>query len=147
MFYCLHLYLSPFLPPFLPFHILHESGELKPTLLKLKTMTTGNGIPLRIVQNIAVGDYMTFGLLLLQDENGDKVETIKKIHMYDGKESIITEILRRWLTIMSPTCTYEHLIECLRQSGFDSLALDIFETVTEGTVLEALSGHFCIGYV
>ena len=45
----------------------------KPTLLELKTMKGADGKPLRIVQTIAAGDYMTFGMCLLQDENGDEV--------------------------------------------------------------------------
>ena len=41
-----------------------------PTLLALKTMKGADGKPLKIVQTIAAHDYTTFGMYLLQDENG-----------------------------------------------------------------------------
>ena len=51
------------------------------TLLKLKTMK-----PLKIVQKIAAHDYTTFGMCLLQDENGEEVDLIEKDHISKGAE-------------------------------------------------------------
>ena len=51
-----------------------------PTLLKLKTMKGADGKPLKIVQKIAAHDYTTFGMCLLQDENGEEVDIIEKDH-------------------------------------------------------------------
>ena len=84
-----------------------------------------NGEPLDIVQKIAAGDYMTFGIYLLQDENGDEVELIKKDHKQNGAESVTQAILRKWLISGGPTCTYHHLIECLRDSDLGALAEEI----------------------
>ena len=101
------------------------STGITPTLLKLKTMIGTNGEPLDIVQKIAAGDYMTFGMCLLQDENGDEVELIKKNHKQDGAESVTQEIIKRWVTSDAPTRTYHHMIACLRMSRLGTLADDI----------------------
>ena len=91
-----------------------------PTLLKLKTMKGADGKPLKIVQKIAAHDYTTFGMYLLQDENGEEVDIIEKDHK--GAERVTKEILKKWLTSDAPTRTYQHLIECLRQSELGALA-------------------------
>ena len=91
-----------------------------PTLLKLKTLKGADGKPLKIVQKIAAHDYTTFGMYLLQDENGEEVDIIEKDHK--GAERVTKEILKKWLTSDAPTRTYQHLIECLRQSELGALA-------------------------
>ena len=73
-------------------------------------MKGADGKPLRIVQTIAAGDYMTFGMYLLQDENGDEVELIEKDHVSKGAAGITQAILKKWLKIDAPTRTYQHLI-------------------------------------
>ena len=88
-------------------------------------MIGANGEPLDVVQKISAGDYMTFGMCLLQDENGDAVDLIKKNHKQDGAESVTQEIMKSWLTSDAPTRTYEHMIECLRMSKLGALADDI----------------------
>ena len=93
-----------------------------PTLLKLKTMKRADGKPLKIVQTVAAHDYATFGMCLLQDENGEEVALLKKNHIHDGAESVTEAILQKWLTSGAPTRTYQHLIECLRQSELGALA-------------------------
>ena len=93
-----------------------------PTLLKLKMMKGADGKPLKIVQKIAAHDYATFGMCLLQDENGEEVALLKKNHIHDGAESVTEAILQKWLTSDAPTRTYQHLIECLRQSELGALA-------------------------
>ena len=84
-----------------------------------------NGEPLDIVQKIAAGDYMTFGMCLLQDENGHAVDLIKENHKQDGAESVTQEIIKVWLTSDAPTRTYDHMIACLRVSKLGALAEDI----------------------
>ena len=97
-------------------------GYAAPTLLKLKTMKGADGKPLKIVQRIASHDYTTFGMCLLQDENGEEVALIEKNHINKGAESVTQAILQKWLTSDAPTRTYQHLIECLRQSELGALA-------------------------
>ena len=100
-----------------------------PTVLKIKTMKGADGKPLNIVQKIAAGDYMTFGMCLLQDENGHEVELIEKNYKQDGVERVTLAILTKWLTSgAAPTRTYQHLIECLRQSELGTLADNIANT-------------------
>ena len=94
-----------------------------PTLLKLKTMKGADGRPLKIVQTIASHDYTTFGMCLLQDENGQEVDLIEKDNMGKGAESVTRAIIQKWLENGDKsTLTYQHLIECLRQSELGALA-------------------------
>ena len=88
-------------------------------------MRGANDEPLNIVQKIAAGDYMTFGMYLLQDKNGDDVDLLKKNHIQDGAESVTEAILKRWLKSGAPTCTYDYMIKCLRESGLGALAINM----------------------
>ena len=93
-------------------------------------MKGADGNPLRIIPRIAAGDYMTFGMCLLQDENGVDVDLLKKTHDKDGPQSITAAIIQKWLTSgAAPTRTYQHLIECIRQSELGPLAEDIANTL------------------
>ena len=86
-------------------------------------MKGADGKPLNIVQEIAAGDYMIFGMCLLQDENGQEVELILRNYKQDGVERVTLAIIIKWLTSgAAPTRTYQHLIECLRQSELGALA-------------------------
>ena len=106
-----------------------------PTLLKLKMMKGADGKPLEIVQKIAAHDYITFGMHLLQDENGSIVDLIERHHISKGVESVTEAILRRWLTSDAPSRTYQHLIECLSQSELGALAEQLITTVEQGMLL------------
>ena len=90
-----------------------------------------DGKPLKIIDMVAAGDYMTFGMCLLQDENGEQVQLIKKDHVTEGAKVITEAILQKWLTSGAPTCTYQHLIECLRQSELGTLAEEIVAEIVE----------------
>ena len=109
----------------------HKPVPEKPTLLKLKKMRGDDGKPMKIIQKIAAHDYSTFGMCLLQDENGEDVALLKKNHIHDGAESVTEAILQKWLTSDAPTRTYQHLIECLRQSELGALAELIVKTIVE----------------
>ena len=106
-----------------------------PTLLKLKTMKGADGKPLKIIPTIAACDYTTFGMCLLQDENGLAVDLLKKNHINDGAEGVTRAILQKWLTSDAPTRTYQHLIECLRQSELGALAERIANATGLGTYI------------
>ena len=123
---------------FLPRCPLTTAYDDSPTILQLMTMKGADGNTLRIIERIAAGDYLTFGMYLLQDENGDQVELVNKNHRQDGTESVTQAIIKKWLTSgAAPTCTYQHLIECLRQSELGALAEDIANT----TAGEGMSKH------
>ena len=86
-------------------------------------MKGADGKPLNVVQKIAAHDYTTFGMHLLQDENGEEVDLIEKNHIIRGAESVTRVIIQKWLKNNdSPTRTYQHLVKCLRQSGLGALA-------------------------
>ena len=93
-------------------------------------MKGADGKPLKIVQKIAAHDYTTFGMCLLQDENGEEVALIEKDNIIRGAEGVTQAILQKWLTSDAPTRTYQHLIECLRQSELGALAELIANTCT-----------------
>ena len=90
-----------------------------------------DGTPLSIIETVAAGDYVTFGMCLLHDENGDEVEIIENDHRHKGAEAITQAIIRKWVKIGAPTCTYEHLIECLNQSKLGALAKHIAENYAQ----------------
>ena len=102
--------------------------DATPTLLKLKTMEGTNG-ELKIMETVAAGDYTTFGMFLLQDENGDDVELIEKNQGHKGAEAVTQAIIKTWLKSDSPTRTYQHLIKCLRLSKLGALAEQIAAVV------------------
>ena len=85
-------------------------------------MKDPSGKPLNIIRRIAVGDYETFGMHLLQDENGLEVKLIEKDNTNKGAESITHDILQKWLTCGHSPRTYQHLIECLKLSEMCALA-------------------------
>ena len=88
-----------------------------------------DGEPLRVNKTIAAGNYKIFGMYLLQDKNGTMVDLIEKDHIIRGAESVTQAILQKWLTSDAPTRTYQHLIECLRQSELGALA-ELIENTT-----------------
>ena len=94
-------------------------------------MKGADGEPLRVIETIAAGNYKKFGMYLLRDKNGTMVDLLKRNHIYDGAESVIEAILQKWLTSDAPTRTYQHLIECLRQSELGALAELIRKTIVE----------------
>ena len=93
------------------------------------------GKPLRVIETIAAGSYQKFGIFLLQDMNGVTVDLIEKDHISKGAESVTKEILKQWLTSDAPTRTYQHLIECLRQSELGALA----ELIANNTTVQGKS--------
>ena len=103
-----------------------------PTLLKLMAMKGVDGKPLRVIETIAADNYKKFGMYLLRDENGAMVNLLKKNHIHDGAESVTEAILEKWLTSGAPIHTYQHLIECLRQSELGALAEQLITTVVQG---------------
>ena len=74
-------------------------------------------------------------MYLLRDDNGAMVDLLKKNHIHDGAESVTEAILQKWLTSDAPTRTYQHLIECLRQSELGALAELIANTTGTNVVL------------
>ena len=95
-----------------------------PTLLELKLMKRKDGKSLEIIQTIAACDYITFGMFLLQDKNGHKVNLIEKTRIQKGPKSVTDAIIFEWLTTAAAP-TYQYFIECLRLSELGALAESI----------------------
>ena len=102
-----------------------------PNVLKLMEMKGTDG--LNVVQRIAASNNVIFGMHLLHDENGRKVDLIKNNNRQDGAEGITLAIIKEWLRDgPEHTRTYDHLMECLRESGLGALADDIAKRTTGG---------------
>ena len=80
-----------------------------------------DGKNLNVIEGIAA-HYVQFGIQLLQDANGTKVEVIKRNHIHEGVEEITRAILRQWLANGGPTCTYSYLIDCIKAVRLETLA-------------------------
>ena len=84
----------------------------RPTLPQLLTMD----LPLR------VGDrFETFGVLLLDDETGDKMAIMREKFMRD-QERVTMEVLREWLAGKGVEVSWESLIATLRKSKLKLMA-------------------------
>ena len=84
----------------------------RPTLPQLLTMD----LPLR------VGDrFETFGVLLLDDETGDKMAVIKE-DCRGKPERVTMEVLREWLAGKGVEVSWESLIATLRKSKLKLMA-------------------------
>ena len=68
-------------------------------------------------------DYSLFGTLLLNDEDGTVIETIKQSNHHDP-EAITREIFRRWF-YSSDMLTWKALVDHLREAKLNTVANDI----------------------
>ena len=83
-----------------------------PQLLRLKT-------PQRVGAN-----YYTFGILLLNDTVGSRVDGFK-LKCLGNPEDITQEILKEWLLGRGLELTWETLIKTLRDSDLSALADEV----------------------
>ena len=92
-----------------------------PTVLKLKRMKGPDG--LGVIETIAAGDYQTFGMVLLNDENGQRIDLITKdLSDIKATETIIKQWLTGTISDTNPyTRTYRHLVVCLKEAGMGAL--------------------------
>ena len=103
----------------------YYTGDNKPTLLDLTRMKGADGKALHVIKTIAAGDFETFGMFLLQDDNKMEVDLIKKSHIQEGPEIVTQKIIQKWLSSDASTLTYQHLIESLKDAGLGALAQKI----------------------
>ena len=90
-----------------------DDGTSRPTLPEL--------LRLKVPQGVGA-NYTTFGVVLLNDELGSRVDAIDNMYCRDG-ERICLKILQEWLEGkgLEPV-TWNTLIQALRDSGLSSLA-------------------------
>ena len=93
-----------------------------PTILTLRKMKGPDGMS--VTNTIAAGDYETFGMFLLKDDNGVRVQLVTKgLDIVKATEAI----LKQWLTGTIPDNnpyprTYRHLVEGLKEAEMGGLA-------------------------
>ena len=81
---------------------------------------------------LRVGDkFETFGVLLLDDETGDKMALMREEFMRDP-ENVTIEVLRKWLAGRGVEVSWESLIATLRKSKLLLMADQIQMTLPEG---------------
>eukprot|EP00731_Ephydatia_muelleri_P005504 Em0002g1680a len=84
---------------------------------------------INVIQRIGV-NYSTFGIFLLNDDNGTLVDALKSQHLLNA-ENITTAILQRWLEGKGKTpVSWATLIGALRQATLNTLA-DQIEAATK----------------
>ena len=92
---------------------LGDDGASRPTLPEL--------LRLKVPQEVGA-HYTTFGVLLLDDKTGSRVEALK-MECLGVPENVTQKILQEWLKGkgLEPV-TWQTLIQTLRDSGLSSLA-------------------------
>ena len=80
---------------------------------------------LRIPEKVGVC-YTPFGTFLLDDKTGRLVQNIENT-CNRQPDSVVVNILRRWLTDEPTPVTWENLIEVLKMSGLNTLASEVQE--------------------
>ena len=104
-------------------------------------MKKQDGSDLNIIETIAAaGNYTSsFGMFLLHDENGLEVDVLETDNAHKGAVSVVKAIIQKWLTKGSPAapCTYEHLIQCLRDTRLGALADDLAAVVKGALYISA----------
>ena len=110
------------------------SATERPTLVKLLKFPIRDGEShINIIEKIGT-DYNTFGVLLLEDETGSKVNAIES-HYKEDPERINQEIFRRWLSGEGKRpVTWKTLTEVLHDSRLSYIAKEIEAIFTEPPV-------------
>ena len=106
----------------------------RPTLVKLlKFPIKDGGSHIDIIEKVGT-KYNKFGVLLLEDETGSKVDTIES-HYREDPERINQEIFGRWLKEQGKQpVTWKTLIEVLHDSRLSYIAEEIEATFTQPLV-------------
>ena len=102
----------------------HTHPGTKPTLPELLKFNCTSGRVVNIPVQIAT-KYNQFGVFLLIDSTGSRIETMAHKHSNDA-ERINTEILKEWLTGRGKQpVTWATLVEVLRDIELSALASEI----------------------
>ncbi|KAL5505335.1 hypothetical protein EMCRGX_G006750 [Ephydatia muelleri] len=104
-------------------------GPLGEPSIALLMALPSRGGTINVIQRIGV-NYSTFGIFLLNDDNGTLVDALKSEHLLNA-ENITTAILQRWLEGKGKTpVSWATLIGALRQATLNTLA-DQIEAATK----------------
>ena len=106
-----------------------KSVDDRPTLPTLRDFP-GKGRSIDIAAQIGT-DYSMLGTLILEDNNGKKVDNIKKAKLGDPVDTAVA-ILKMWVEGKGKTpVTWQTLVTCLRKTGLNVLADDIETVLSE----------------
>ena len=89
------------------------TANSKPTLPQL--------MRLNIPEKVGVS-YRAFGILLLKDHHGNKVDNIRAACTNNHTEDIVTGILQKWLQEEPTQVTWENLIKVLKEIKLNTFA-------------------------
>ena len=92
----------------------------RPTLLELERLKKKDKSSLNLIIRI-VPHVDRFGRNLLEDPDGSIVQVIRIDNVHKGEQAIAIAILSRWISRGGDTCTYKHLIECIRDVDTDGV--------------------------
>ena len=107
----------------------------KPNLDELYTFEYCHGVKKTVVMTIeGIGtDYFQFGVCLLDDNNGNRVDRIEKSRLNWNSDRIVSDIMKEWLKGRGRRPrTWSTLLECLRKTRLHTLA-DNLENALEET--------------
>ncbi len=93
-------------------------------LLSFQLHSSAAQSPINIPQEIGI-HYRQFGILLLQDDRGNLVDTIVHDELNYGAVNINLSILQKWLNGRGKPPTWSSLIQVLRDIELSVLAYDI----------------------
>ena len=110
-------------------------------------MMPGTG-GLTVIQVIAAGDYETFGMMLLKDPNGQRIDLLTK-----GLSNVkaTEDIIKEWLLGNIPPDdpyprTYRHLVECINGARMGALAEHIETTMMKKGIVCVKAAFSCVMY-
>lgn len=84
---------------------------------------------IKITQKIG-NSYTNFGILLLDDDDGAKVEAIEK-EFHGNVDTIVGKILKKWVRGDGITPSWGNLVRVLYDINLKELAKDIVHTLQE----------------
>ena len=115
------------------------AGDL-PEVLKLQKIRGADG--LNVFDTVGANDYKTFGMLLLEDNNGQKVNLIERKHRDDGASAIVRGIFEAWIKEGTGQ-TYQHVIDCLKEAGMGAFAAKMQAMAGKEKGIPARTLHAC----
>ena len=108
------------------------STSEKPSLDVLLALPTKNGDTINVIKRIST-DYKQFGIVLLEDKEGDIIEDSSQ----NKPTNITQEIVRKWLkgTGRKPV-TWATLIDVLERCELTELAREICESLSNSLAFQ-----------
>lgn len=127
-----------YIPIWLIISYYYNFTDSKPNICDLLTLSSKDDKPLNVFKKIANSQYENLGMILLSDENGDIVESIKKEKSDSNIEQITMAIIKKWIDVGGSQCTYAYLLDSLKKAELGGLAEDIEDALKQGKLSRIL---------